>query len=86
MIGTNRKNKLFQCLAIYALGSSTPMANTPIARTTRVNSNVIALTVSSDPPPHDRGLKMLPPYGPMMMPKMKARGASPMYSYPQIVS
>ena len=85
MMGANKKNRLFQCLAMYALGNSTPMANTPMARTTRVNSNVIAFVTlsvseSGPPPPHPRGLKRLVPYGPMTTPNRKAQQASPMYS------
>lgn len=64
MTGTSRKNRLFQCRAIYALGNSTPMAKTPMARTTRVNSRVIVLIVSVFPPPQSLGLKMFAPYGP----------------------
>jgi hypothetical protein len=40
------------------LGNSTPMAKTPMARTTRVTSSVISLTFSlfsSCPPPHAWG-------------------------------
>lgn len=55
---------LFQCLRMYALGSSTPMAKTPMARTTRVTSSVIVFTVFASPPPQPRGLNMLAPWGP----------------------
>lgn len=47
MTGPRRKNRLCQCRRMYALGSSTPMAKTPMARTTRVSSRVMMLTVSS---------------------------------------
>ena len=62
--GARRKNKLRQCRAMYAFGSSTPIANTPIARTTRVNSSVIVLIVSVSPLPQLRGSKMFRAYGP----------------------
>lgn len=64
MTGPSKKSKLFQCFFMYVLGSSTPMANTPMASTTRVTSSVIVLVTSRSPPPHPRGSKMLAPYGP----------------------
>jgi len=57
--GANKKRRLRQCLAMYALGSSTPMANTPMASTTRVNSKVMTLVTSSECSVlHERGSKM----------------------------
>lgn len=38
--------RLFQWRAMYAFGNSTPMAKTPMARTTRVNSSVTVFVVS----------------------------------------
>ena len=65
---------------MYAFGNSTPIAKTPTARITRVNSRVIVFTVSSELPPQDLGSKIFPQYGPIMIPNTKARGASPMYN------
>lgn len=65
MIGARRKNRLFQCRCMYAFGSSTPIANTPIARTTRVNSRVIVLVVRRSPLPQLLGSKIFAPYGPV---------------------
>lgn len=61
--GTSKKNKLRQCFTMYAFGSLTPTAKTPIARTNRVNSRVMMLVTSSEPP-QARGLKMFAQYGP----------------------
>lgn len=55
MTGNKRKKRLFQCFAMYAFGSSTPIAKTPTAKITRVTSSVIVFTVVSSPPPHDLG-------------------------------
>lgn len=49
---------------MYAFGSSTPMANTPIANTTRVNSKVIVLVTKSEFEPQSLGLNMSAAYGP----------------------
>ena len=65
---------------MYAFGSSTPMAKTPTASMTLVISSVIVFTVSSELPPQDLGSKIFPQYGPMIIPKTKARGASPIYN------
>ena len=62
--GTRRKKRLFQWRYMYFLGSSTPMANTPIAMTTRKNSRVILLVLSIVLFPQERGLKMFAPCGP----------------------
>ena len=65
--GTNKKKRLRQCLAIYAFGSSTPMAKTPIASTIRVNSRVIvSVTCSGFAVLHARGSKMPAQYGPFV--------------------
>jgi hypothetical protein len=62
--GTSRKNRLFQCFAIYFLGNSTPMAKTPMTSTTRENSRVIALLISGFPFPQECGSKILAQKGP----------------------
>ena len=64
MTGPRRKNRLFQCRCMYAFGSSTPMAKTPMASTTRVTSRVIVFVVALSLPPQPLGSKMLAPYGP----------------------
>lgn len=61
MTGAKSMNRLFQCLAMYALGNSTPIAKTPMAKTTRDISRVILFKVSSLPPPHPRGSNMSAP-------------------------
>ena len=65
MIGASKKNRLFQWRFMYAFGSSTPMANTPMARTTRVNSSVMVLVVALSPFPQLLGSNILAPYGPV---------------------
>ncbi len=59
IVGITIISKLLQCFAIYALGSSTPIANRPVASTMRMTSSVITFEL----PPQERGLNIFAQYG-----------------------
>lgn len=66
---------------MYALGSSTPMANTPMASTTRVTSSVMVLMTSRSLPPHPLGSNMLAPYGPEKVSRETGMGGKAWHTY-----
>ena len=80
------KNKLCQCFCMYLDGNSTPIANTPIARTTRVTSSVTSVTVFGFPFAHDWGSKRPRQYGPendvRRVPKSRSRTNLLLYRIP----
>lgn len=55
MVGTTIMSKLLACSFIYAHGNSTPTANKPVARTTRITSSVMVFSKG----PHSRGVNTL---------------------------
>lgn len=72
MVGTTIARRPFTCLARYFGGSSTPTANKPTPKTTRMTSNVIKLVCVT----HEPGSKMSAQYGPIRMPKAIPRMTS----------
>jgi hypothetical protein len=77
IVGTTITRRLFELRAMYERGSSTPMAKSPVARTTRVISSVNTLVFSVQ----ERGLKRLAQWGPIAAPKPVPRTTSLMYSF-----
>jgi hypothetical protein len=77
MTGTSKRNKLFQCRYMYALGNSTPTANTCTMRTIRDNSSVIWSVL-----PHVNGLNKLSATGPKIIPTIVATAICQYPDYP----
>lgn len=67
IVGTTIINRPFQCSHIYRLGSSTPIANRPTAKTIRITSRVTTFELP-DIEVHERGSNMFAAYGPIAMP------------------